>query len=358
MSFLKSLFGKKKDPGETGTAAQRTPTEDFSAPKPGATDVHAIVLLILAENYKVGEKKYPEYLRSSYGIGFPDEKLKKLAAAGLLRPTTAAETLPRLKGTELKDIAVQFGLKTSGKKEELCSRIAENVSEEQLSIVVPDRYWVITDEGRALLDENKHIEFYMEKHPYSLSSIGLDINTYAKLFTGKPNARVRDTLWGTFNRMSGDFYHKGVSQGQFHDYCELLHVMALFLEEENRHNDALAMYMRYLYYRANFEGGLAALSSYSFSRDVEYTAPILNGYCQIFQFIADELLSISDACGFDSKSLQSYMTNAFAQEKDEGLFSPDELSKYIMCGLNGDNEGQMSICKKVLKAASKKMPKR
>lgn len=359
MSLFKTLFGKKKDEtNETSTAPRVSSAEGRSVPKSTPYDVQSLVLLTLAESFKVGEKKYPEYLRSSYGIGFPDEKLKKLASAGLLRPTTAIETLPQLKGAELKDIAVRFGLKASGKKEEICSRIEENVSEEQLSNIVLDRYWAVTDEGKALLDENKHIVFYMEKHPYNLASVGLDIHSYAKLFSGKSNGRVRDVLWGTFNRMSGELYHKGMSQGQFSDYCVLLHVMALFLEEENRHNDSLAMYMRYLYYRANFYGGLSALQTYSFSRDVDDAATTLYYDTQMLPFIANELHSLSDACGFDSHTLRKYMTEAFTREKDEGLFSNEELSSYVMCGLNGDNVGQMTICKKVMRAASKKVPKR
>lgn len=72
-----------------------------------------------------------------------------------------------------------------------------------------------------------------------LDNIGLDVNTYSKLFSGNPSRRVRDVLWGEFNRRSVDYYTKGMTEGDFRDYCELLRTMALFLEEENRHKDAL-----------------------------------------------------------------------------------------------------------------------
>lgn len=70
----------------------------------------------MAEQFKVGEKKYPDYLRYQFGIGFPNEKLDKLEKESYIRSTTAAETLPRLKIAELKTIASQFDLKVSGKK--------------------------------------------------------------------------------------------------------------------------------------------------------------------------------------------------------------------------------------------------
>ena len=81
--------------------------------------VQDLVLLSLAEDYKVGEIKYPDYLRSRYGIGFPNEKFQKLEKSGYIRPSTPIEALPHLKATELKAIATKLGIKTSGKKEEL-----------------------------------------------------------------------------------------------------------------------------------------------------------------------------------------------------------------------------------------------
>ena len=358
MSLLKSLFGKKKDDSSNTNVK---PTEPIAEAEPiaskAAVDVQSLILLSIADSLVVGNNKPTDYMRDRLGIGFPNEKMKKMAAAGYVRPSTAVEALSHLKATELKNIATQFGLKGSGKKEELCSRIAESVSEADLAPLVKERHWVVTESGKALLDENKYIVFYMEKHPYSLEDVGLDINTYAKLFSGKPTGRVRDVLWGEFNRRSGDYYHKGVSKGEFRDYCSLLRVMALFLEEENRHKDALAMYFRYLHYRTNFEGSLPAIRHYSFSRDIDSATEILFGYIELYPFIAKELLSISDACGYESTDLKNQMIEAFSKENDTGTFSPTDLAEFVMMGLNGDRDGQLKMCKRVMKAAAKQIPK-
>ena len=250
MGLLKSLFGGKKDEPKVTVQFQTNNAQTEEAPlKKVAASVQDLVLLSLAEAYKVGETKYPDFFRSRFGIGFPNERFQKLEKAGMIRQSTSVEALPHLKATELKAIASKFGLKTSGKKEELCSRIAESVPEENINSDVSERYWIVTEKGKSILEENKHISFFMEKHPYSLEYVGLDINAYSKLFSGNPNGRVRDVIWGEFNRRSGDYYTKGMTKGEFRDYCELLRTMALFLEEENRHKDALGMYMRYIQFQ-------------------------------------------------------------------------------------------------------------
>lgn len=359
MGFLKSLFGGKKDEPKVTVQFQSNPVPKKEVPlKKVSASVQDLVLLSLANDYKVAETKYPDYLRSRYGIGFPNERFQKLEKDGLIRPSTSIETLPHLKATELKAIATNLGLKTSGKKEELCARITENATEEVLNNDIPERFWTLTEKGKALLEENKHISFYMEKHPYNLENVGLDINAYAKLFAESPCGRVRDVIWGEFNRRSLDYYNKGMTKGEFKDYCELLRTMALFLEEENRHRDALAMYMRYIHYRANFDAGFSAIRYYSLSKKVDDAADALYIDVEILPFIASDIQTMSTGCGFDSVQLYDFMKEAFAKEKDTGVFSTTELADLVMCGLNGDQEGQKKICKAAMRSAAKKLPKK
>ena len=359
MGLLKSLFGGKKDrPKEMFPTHTNLVQKREEPVKKVASSIQELVLLSMAEKYKVGEKKYPDYIRSQFGIGFPDERYQKMGEKGLIRPSTAIESLSHLKVTELKAIAAKLGLKVSGKKDELCNRIAENASEGDLEADVSDRYWIVTEKGKTLLEENKYISFYMDKHPYSLESVGLDINAYSQLFSGKPNGRVRDVLWGEFNKRSIEYYNKGMTKGEFGDYCGLLRTMALFLEEETKHKDALAMYMRYIHYRANFEAGLAAIRHYSLVKKVDSAADILYMHTEILPFIADEIQTMSVGSELNSNQLYTFMREAFSNEKDTGVFSPRELADLVMCGLNGDQEGQKKICKVAMKSAAKKLTKK
>lgn len=358
MGFLKALFEAKK--GNTNvnndTQPQLNHNADISTRKP-SDQIQNLVLLSIAESFRVDEKKYPDYLRLRFGIGFPNEVFKSLENSGYLRRSTAIETLPHMKATELKSIAAQFGLKSSGTKDDICVRIAEIVTEKALAQFVPDRYWITTETGKAQLEANPYISFYTSKHTYSWDAVGLDINTYAKLFSGKATGRVRDIIWQYFNRSSMDLYNNGITKGDFNDYTEMLHTMALFLEEENRHQDALALYMRYIYYRANFEASLSAFRYYSVDKNVDNAADIVFRYAEILPYHANEIIDISNCCGFDSKQLQSFIQEAFSKEQDQGIFSPSELTEFVMFGLNGDQNGQKRICRSAMLLAAKKLPR-
>jgi len=367
MGLFSSLFGGKKEPKVTievkPTVVQNygTQNQDNVPLKNVESSVQDLVLLSLAEDYKVGETKYPNYFRSRFGIGFPNERFKQLEAKGLIRPSTAIEALPHLKASDIKAIATKLGIKSSGKKEELCSRIAENASETDVEGDVPDRYWILTENGKLLLNENSYIAFYMEKHKYNLELLGLDIGAYAKLFANKPNGRVRDILWGEFNRRTPGLYKKGMTKGDFRDYCELLKTMGLFLEEEGRHKDALAMYLRYLHYNINFHAGLSAMKHYSCMKKIEKnavdsSADMMFIYAEILPFMADDIQTMCNGCGFDSNQLYQFMVEILSKETDTGMFSPKELADFIMYGLNGDREGQKQLCKVAMIATAKKLP--
>ena len=359
MGILGSLFGGKKDGSKVKVTLQTSAAQTKEDPlKKVSSSIQESVLLSLAENYKVSEKKYPDYLRDRYGIGFPKEIFQKLEKKGFIRQSTAIEALPKLKAAELKTIASKLGIKTSGNKDVLCERIAETASEETLASSIPERYWVVTEKGKATLEENRYIGFYTEKHPYNLNDIGLDINSFSKLFAGNPNGSVRDIIWGELNRRSIDYYKQAMTKREFRDYCNLLRTMALFLEEESRHKDALAAYMRYIHYRANFDAAIIALHWYSFEKNINEAADTLFTYARILPFIANEIQEMSSECDLDSKQLYSFMTEMLTKEKDTGVFSPKELADFVMYGLNGDQDGQKKICRAVMKEAAKKIPKK
>lgn len=377
MGIFKSLFGgNKKEPEITidvelepvkktnvkGATTQGNGTKDEAdISKKESKRIYEpqdLVMLYLAEKYRVDEKNFPQYLYFKYGIGFPKGNLKKLSKNGLIRSSTPKETLPKLKVAELKEIAAKYGIKVSGKKEVICATLAENLSESDLDKFVKDRYWVITDEGHAVLKQNPHIEFYMADHPYNFIAMDLDINAFCKLYEKKKGGTVRDTLWGEFNRRIIPAYKKGVTKGEFYEYTSLLRNMALFLEEENRHKDALAQYMKYLNYKANFDAGLSALRNYQYIKKLDDATDMLFTNVEILPFMREELSLMCDGCGFDEDEAKTFMLDSLAKEKDTGLFSPEELTELVISGMRGDIGAQKQICKIAMRNAVKKLPKK
>ena len=362
MGLFDSLLGKitgtsnqtnTSNPGSfqanSGVVGPTQPTQNTRI------DEKSLIMLALSEKFKVGEKKYPEYIQSKYGIPFPGEILTKLANSGLIRPSNGYESLAKYSGAELKDLCTRFGLKTSGKKEDLCQRLTENVAPAAMESQVMERYWIITDAGHGLLQNYPYIQFYLEDHKYFLESIGLDLPALTRVVSRGNSGRFRDKLWGEFNRLSTEYYQKAVKSRNFHEYCELLHVMALFLEEEGRYNDALSMYMRYMHYRTNFVAGLAAINMYAMYKKVNEAADTLFIDAEILPFIAKEILELSGECDYDSQQLQSFMLQTLSKETDTGVFTPAELVEFIMYGLNKDKAGQEKMCKKAMQSAKVKM---
>lgn len=361
MGLLKSLFGSgKREEAKVSVNVKMQNNEKggISTSINVSTKIQNLILLTMAERFKINEKNYPDYLRSNFGIGFPNEKYKALFAEGFIRPASAAESLPHLRVTELKAIATEYKLKTSGKKEELCQRLIESIPPENLESNISERYWVITEEGHIELAKNPYIGFYLDKHKYSLESIGLDITTFSKLFSEKNDRSIRDVIWGEFNRKTTEFYKKAITKSEFREYCELLRTMALFLEEEGRYSDALATYIRYLYYGVNFEAALKAIQYYSVTKDLHSAAEILYTDVEMMPYTANEIMNLSNGCEYDSTQLRTFMLDAFSREQDSGMFSPTELTELIMLGLNGDAEGQMKICSNAMRVATKKIPKK
>jgi len=115
--------------------------------------------------------------------------------------------------------------------------------------------------------------------------------------------------------------------------------------------------MRYQYYRCNFEAVIPTMKIYLILKDIDDAADSLFIRSEILPFHAAEITAMGEGCGFDSGQLQQYMKDVFLNENDTGVFSADELAEYIILGLNGDQEEQKTMCKKVMRRAVKEYSK-
>ena len=113
--------------------------------------------------------------------------------------------------------------------------------------------------------------------------------------------------------------------------------------------------MRYLYYRANFKAALKAMQHYGSIGFIDKDAVVLYVEVEMMPYTAKEILNISEKCGFDSLQLKSFMLKAFSKEKDTGIFTPQELTKLTMYGINGDKDKEKKMCIKAMKSALKKI---
>ncbi len=343
MGFFSSLFGNSKpNPRpDVGVAPQKT--------SPKITKSQKLLLLSFAEKYKSDGTNYPQYLASTYGIPFAKQEYQNLYKEGLIRESTNMESLIYLKNADLKTIATELGISSGGKKEDLCNRIIENSSEESLNKYKLDHYWVLTDEGKELIQNNPYITLYTEKHRYHLNDVGLDWETIEAGLANTPGSRYRDVVWGKLNQLTVETYAAALKSGNFHRYCEVLRTMALFVEEEGKYTIALDQYLRCIHYKINFKASFNAIRSFKLLKKTKEAVDLFMIDAEFLPFEIDDITRLIQECDLDQESFDSFMLNVFQKEKDTGIFNPQELTEFVDYGLRKDTAKQRKMFETNLK---------
>ncbi len=102
------------------------------------------------------EMELPQYFEYRYGVDTV-ESFKLLHEKDLIRDASMYEVLGVISVPILKRILKDKGYPVTGKREDIVQRVRENISEESLAQMIPTRLYVITDEGKALLDKYPEI---------------------------------------------------------------------------------------------------------------------------------------------------------------------------------------------------------
>ena len=320
------------------------------------SDIQDLLLISVSERYQVGQKEFPSSFRTEYGVNDPAHQLISLAENGFIRSATAKESLGHLKMDKLKEIANQYDLKPCKQKDELCKKIADVVPDDALENIADIRYWKITEKGRDALNKNSFISYYTSSHSYDLNNVDIDINRLYELVRNNPDKRIRDLVWGEYNRKSMECFEEATKTGNFRTYCKLLEDMAFFLSEEGRYKDALAAYIKYIYYAFNYDAGLSALQNYSRSKKINDSAEILFLYAGSHSIEGYRINGWSNSCDFDKKQLQAFIEETF-DKYPGGLLSSKDLTDYVFARINENEEKEKSLCRKAIRDAAKELPK-
>ncbi len=366
MGFLKRFFGNNKSQINSEKnrnsiinekESLKTIESNSNQYKNTSFDIKDILLVYLCDRIIVGDYGKSEYYYNKYGISFLNERLKKLEHQGYIRIDSSKESIGYLKLVDLKEIAKTFDIKTSGKKAEICKRIIDNVSEDEIEKYISERHWRKTEAGEELLKKYPYVDYYMEKHEYYLDNIGMDLNYLSKLFTANVNGRVRDVIWGELNRKTIEYYSNAFKTGKFNDFCALLEIKALFLEEEKNYKDALRMYVEYINYIVNFKVSLSVLLIYRNDMKSKYAVEFLfdEMKIEIYPFVSERLMRMCNECEFDSNQFKQFILDVLLKQKDTGMFSPDELTQFLFVGFDGNEDEQKKICKRVMNKSYKQV---
>ena len=372
MSLLSSLFGRKKPPEKEQVAVEvlATKKETSQTPslhlkgKPDAAGLYPseLVMLSLAERYKTAETNFPSYFTYTYEIANPPKMLKSLQAKGFIEVGSAMDALDSFKLPELKAIAASLGIAVKGKKADIITQLSE-AGEASLSQFVKERTWKLTASGKEELRANPYIQYFLEKHPYNVNEVGVDIWSVNDEFVKNPKRPYRDIIYrqlnNQMNKASIAFQKDPISgSANTHQYCECYRLMGLFIEEEGKSFvNAADLYFQYLFKRINIHAGLQLLKTYNlFKNDRDYQKETIQRYyddIQLYPFHKTELLRLIDELDIDGESIRESMITSFKKTNDTGIMTEQEAADFVILELNGEGDKSRELAEKLAKKAVK-----
>lgn len=374
MSIISSLFGKKSAKNDNQPNVEKVETIKRITNTPllhlkGKPDAYGLypaelVMLSLAEKYKTTETDFPSYLTHTYEISNPLKMLKDLHNRTFLEIGNAKDCLPGFKLTELKEIAVALNIPVKGKKAEIVDQLS-GVSEDVLGSFVKERTWKITEKGTEALKANPYIQYFLEKHNYDVSEVGVNIWTVNEEFVKDPKRLYRDIIYGQLNKAMNEAsiqFQKNPASGTSATsrYCECYRLMGLFIEEEGKsYINASDMYFQYLFKRINIHAGLQLLVNWkTFNYDKKFRETFISRYyeeIQLFPYQKTELLRLLDELNVNGDEVRKNLITSFERAQDAGVMNVKEAADFIILELSGDVDQSRDLAYKLARKAVRKI---
>ena len=373
MAFLSSIFGNKSKKNnskpkvevEISRKTNDTPSLHLKG-KPDSYGLYPaeLIMLSIAEEYKTTETNFSGVLTHTYEIVNPLKMIKDLHNREFLEIGTAKDCLPVFKLAELKEIASALNLSASGKKADIINRLSD-VSEDTLSLYVKERTWKLTEKGTEALKANPYIQYFLDKHNYKVTDVGINIWTVNEEFVKNPKRPYRDIIYGQINKAMNDAlikFQKNPASGSSVTYiiCECYRLMGLFIEEEGKsYINAADMYFQYLFKRINIHAGLTLLMNWkTFNYDKKFRETFISQYYEdikLYDYQKTELLRLLDKLNISGEEVRMRLIESFERAKDTGVMSVKEAADFIILELSGDVDQSRDLACKLAKKTVKKI---
>lgn len=177
---------------------------------------------------------YPGFWWFEYGIRNVDARLKSLEERGFIRISSPSESISSLTTTQLKEILKSCGLPINGKKNDLVQRIRNNLSNDDLSDYISECKYILTDLGKSELSENEYIPYLHKK-----KALGITVWQINSRISKEVNwqKHFRDMLWREFSTQC----QQHIKEQNYGFYRNTRFEMAMFLKEEQKYYDAIAL---------------------------------------------------------------------------------------------------------------------
>lgn len=294
---------------------------------------HEILALSYAETYHLSGDEYQGFWWWQYGVKDVAGMLRSLQSRGFITEGGTDSAVRACKATELKDFLKAQGLKVSGKRDELVSRILAEADLAAVQSAFPNRTYVLTDKGRRVLEANTAI-VVAHKNPM------IRIWDVPESDLNRP-PKTNDERWGEMNAAyinhaaSGDF---GLARNVHLDMAELL-------AGEGRYVDAIDMLCSVMAHDLSGVG-----NNYSHQLFLEVGASRLFPYEKSLATIPPGIIKMvkkwQKKATMGDEQLQSLLLQGFERYKQSTpivLFTPEESLQVFNLECAEDKVGLSSI---------------
>ena len=371
MGLFSFLFGSKDADKNTGVpkANKGSTSKKDGVYKKGLPDAAGLypsdlVMLSVAEKYKVTESNFPSFLSERYQVAEPKRTLKELEEQGFLEIGKPKDALSGFKVTELKEIASELGVHAKGKKADIISQLSE-VDDEKLGAIVTELTWKLTEKGQEELKANPYVQYFLDRHSYDVTEAFVTIWTVNEEFMKSPGRPYRDIIYRQLNdqmNRNAAVIEKDPLSGssRTHVYCECYRLMSLFVEEEGKsYINAADLYFQYIFKRINIHAGLQMLVSYKLARNNRsLQAEAVNSYyyeAKLLPFHKEELRRLVKELGADDRTARDSMISSFKRANDKGIMTEEEAADFILLELEGKTDAAMKMAGRLARQAVKKV---
>lgn len=296
-------------------------------------DIYALYLL----NGKKDDYKLNEYTWQNIFNMPPNGVTEKLIKNKLLMLTKDSRTaLPQLLVPELKKILKNNKLRVSGKKQELITRILNNIDENKINSYINFKIFTVTDSGLSLLKKYSAIPIIAKYYDNNIITF-----KNAELSGVKNNDNDPKKV---INTITNYFYNRYFSK----KYWDKVHSVLICKENHGRKFDSvdekINIYLQLIY--LSLSGQSMNFEHETLIKKFDYldSADDLKNYvCNLPEYYVDSIQKIESGTGMvDKDILEKFKEIENKFKSVDSIFSDLEMEKILEYSLEGNSESKIN----------------
>jgi len=190
---------------------------------------HEILVLDYAHTFYINENKFQNFWWDGYGVRDVKAVLLSLLKRGFIKVGDISDTLSSQTAAIVKDVLKTYGIKTSGKKDEIVKRVLDNIPENELDKIFPKRVYALTDSGKTALQDESYVSYIHR----NVNSLPFDIWSLNLIMYDGVDMPINDKILAEINKLCA----KSLRRKDFGEYKRYKYEMRRFMQKIERFDD-------------------------------------------------------------------------------------------------------------------------